>query len=41
MLAAHPDGIPNILAGKKLKGNFAVMPILTDKGFGIGAGYSF
>jgi membrane-associated PAP2 superfamily phosphatase len=41
MLAAHPDEIPNIIAGKKLKGNFAIMPILTDKGFGIGAGYSF
>ena len=41
MLAAHPDVIPNSIAGRKLKGNFAVMPILTDKGFGIGAGYSF
>jgi len=41
MLAAHPDGIPNIIAGNKLKGSLAIMPILTDKGFGIGAGYSF
>jgi membrane-associated PAP2 superfamily phosphatase len=41
MLAAHPDGIPNIIAGNSLKGNLAIMPILTDKGFGIGAGYSF
>jgi len=41
MLAAHPDGIPNIIAGNNLKGNLAVMPILTEKGFGIGAGYSF
>jgi membrane-associated PAP2 superfamily phosphatase len=41
MLAAHPDVIPNSIAGNKLKGNFSIMPILTDKGFGLGAGYSF
>ena len=37
MIAAHPEGIPNSIAGKKLN----VMPILVEKGFGLSVGYSF
>ena len=37
MIAAHPEGIPNSIAGKKLN----VMPILVDKGFGLSVGFSF
>jgi membrane-associated phospholipid phosphatase len=37
MIAAHPEGIPNSIAGRKLN----VMPILVDKGFGLSVGLSF
>lgn len=37
MIAAHPEGIPNSIAGKKLN----VMPVLVDKGFGLSVGFSF
>lgn len=37
MIAAHPEGIPNIIAGK----NLHVLPTLVDKGFGLSVGYSF
>lgn len=37
MIAAHPEGIPNEIAGGKL--NF--MPMLVENGFGISVGYSF
>ena len=37
MIAAHPEGIPNSIAGKRLN----VMPILVDKGFGLSIGLSF
>ena len=37
MIAAHPEGIPNSIAGKKLN----VMPMLVDKGFGLSVGFSF
>jgi hypothetical protein len=37
MIAAHPEGIPNIIAGK----NLHVMPTLVENGFGISLGYSF
>ncbi len=37
MIAAHPEGIPNSIAGKKLN----VMPMLVEKGFGLSVGYSF
>ncbi len=37
MIAAHPEGIPNSIAGKKLN----VMPILVYKGFGLSVGLSF
>ncbi|MCL4551626.1 MAG: phosphatase PAP2 family protein [Bacteroidetes bacterium] len=37
MIAAHPEGIPAEIAGKKIN----VMPTLVDNGFGISVGYSF
>lgn len=37
MIAAHPEGIPSAIAGKKL----SIMPTLVDNGFGISVGYSF
>ncbi len=37
MIAAHPEGIPAEIAGKKIN----VMPTLIDNGFGISVGYSF
>lgn len=37
MIAAHPEGIPSAIAGKKL----SIMPTLVDNGFGVSVGYSF
>lgn len=37
MIAAHPEGIPNSIAGKKLH----IMPMLVEKGFGLSVGISF
>jgi len=37
MIAAHPEGIPGSIAGKKL----SVMPFLVEKGIGLSVGYSF
>lgn len=37
MIAAHPEGIPAEIAGKKIN----VMPMLVNNGFGISVGYSF
>jgi membrane-associated phospholipid phosphatase len=37
MIAAHPEGIPEIIAGKKLN----IIPMLVDRGFGLSIGYRF
>jgi membrane-associated phospholipid phosphatase len=37
MIAAHPEGIPAEIAGKKIN----VMPMYVNKGFGISVGFSF
>ncbi len=37
MIAAHPEGIPGIIAGK----NLHVLPTLVENGFGLSLGYSF
>lgn len=37
MIAAHPEGIPTEIAGKKIN----VVPIMVNNGFGVSVGYAF
>lgn len=37
MIASHPEGIPDVIAGKKI----SVMPMLVDRGFGVSVGIKF